>query len=108
MRLRLMTRRDVFALAGAAALAEAPALRAAPSFKPEFKLGVCSYSFHEFQRKMTISLIKQLGVSYVSVKDFHLSYFATPEEIAKAKADFKRAGLTIASGGTIDLKDEDP
>src|SRR5262249_29649714 len=94
---------------GAAALATPQAARAAGStFKPEFKLGVCTYSFHEFQRKMTISLIKQLGVSYVSVKDFHLSYFSTPDEIAKAKSDFKKAGLTIASGGTIDLKEPDP
>src|SRR5947199_7990252 len=101
-----MTRRDMFALAGAVAVTRTEVASAA-EFKPEFKLGVCTYSFHEFQRKMTISLIKQLGVSYVSVKDFHLSYFATPEEIAKAKNDFKRAGLNIASGGTIDLKEED-
>jgi sugar phosphate isomerase/epimerase len=105
-----MTRRDIFGIAGAGALAVAQTEvgRAATEFRPEFKLGVCTYSFHEFQRKMTISLIKQLGVSHISVKDFHLSYFATADEIAKAKGDFKRAGLIIASGGTIDLKDEDP
>jgi len=80
-----------------------------PAAKPEdLRLGVCTYSFHEFQRKLTISLIRQLGVRWVSVNDFHLRYSSAPEELAKARGDFQRAGLTIASGGTVPLKDEDP
>jgi sugar phosphate isomerase/epimerase len=72
------------------------------------KIGVCTYSFHEFARKLTINMIKQLGVSYVSVKDFHIPYTATPDEIAKARNDFKKAGLIVTSGGNMDLKDDDP
>ena len=80
-----------------------------PAAKPEdLRLGVCTYSFREFQRRITISLIRQLSVRWVSVKDFHLSYTASPGELAKATGDFQRAGLTIASGGTIPLRDEDP
>jgi sugar phosphate isomerase/epimerase len=104
-----MTRRDMVQVFGAMAAAAATS-RGASDSKPGsgFKLGVCSYSVREFQRALAISVMKQLGVSYVSVKEFHLPYTSTPEEIAKAKNDFQKAGLTIASGGNIDLKDEDP
>ena len=82
---------------------------AAPPAKPEdLRLGVATYSFREFQRRIAISLTRQLGVRWVSVKDFHLSYTASPGELAKATGEFQRAGLTIASGGTIPLRDEDP
>ena len=104
-----MTRRGLAKAFGALAAATAtPAV--ANDSRPEsgFRLGVCSYSLREFQRKLAISMIKRLGVSYVSVKEFHLPYGSMPEEIAKAKSDFKKAGLIIASGGNIDLKDEDP
>lgn len=80
----------------------------APPKQEDIRLGVCTYGFHEFQRKMTISMIRQLGVRWVSVKDFHLPYTSTPQEIEKAKGDFERAGLTIVSGGTIYLQSEDP
>jgi len=104
-----MTRRDmVQALGAMAAAAAAPAEASDPKPGSGFKLGVCSYSVREFQRTLAISTIKQLGVSYVSVKEVHLPYTSTPQEIAKAKSDFQRAGLTIASGGSVDLKDEDP
>ena len=105
-----MTRRRVFGVCGAIAVAGSYTAGKAADTKSGdgFSLGVCTYSFREFQRNLTISLIKQLGVSYISVKDFHLSYSSTPEEIAKAKNDFKKAGLTIASVGNTDLKDENP
>ena len=81
-----MTRRRVFGVCGAIAVAGSYTAGKAADTKSGdgFSLGVCTYSFREFQRNLTISLIKQLGVSYISVKDFHLSYSSTPEEIAKA------------------------
>jgi sugar phosphate isomerase/epimerase len=104
-----MTRRELVEVIGAMAAAAATSGRAsAAAIESGFKIGVCSYSLREFQRKLAISMIKQLGISYVSVKEFHLPYNSTPEEITKAKNEFKKAGLTIVSGGNIDLKDEDP
>ena len=104
-----MTRREMVEVFGAMSAVTATA-RAADEANPQagFKLGVCTYSFREFQRKLAISMIKQLGVSYVSVKEFHLPFSSTPDEITKAKNDFRNAGLTIVSGGNIDLKEEDP
>src|SRR5215469_15025386 len=104
-----MRRRDMFqALGIAAAAAAAPAGASDSKSAIGFKLGVCTYSVREFQRKLAISMIRQLGVANVSVKEFHLPYTSTAEEIAKARTEFQKAGLTIVSGGNIDLQNEDP
>jgi sugar phosphate isomerase/epimerase len=104
-----MTRREMIGAAGGMAAAAAIPGTASDS-KPEsgFKLGVCTYSVREFQRKLAISMIRQVGVSRVSVKESHLPYNSSAEEIARAKSDFSKAALTIVSGGNIDLKDEAP
>jgi sugar phosphate isomerase/epimerase len=102
-----MTRRHMIGQIGAVA-GGSRIWAAASSPGVDFKLGVCSYTFREFQRKMAISMIRQLGVSWVSVKDFHLPYSLTTEELVKAKSEFNKAGLTIVSGGNTDLKSEDP
>jgi sugar phosphate isomerase/epimerase len=86
----------------------AKAITAAVPAQQDVRLGVCTYSVRNFQRQMAISTLKALGVSLVSVKEFHLPYSSTPEEAAKAKSDFAKAGMTIASGGVITLDDKDP
>jgi sugar phosphate isomerase/epimerase len=105
-----MTRRDMARyVAGIAAAGAAQVSRAAETTVQDgFKLGVCTYSFNQFQRKLTISMIKQLGVHYVSVKEFHLPYTVTADEAAKARSEFEKAGLKIMSGGNITLQDENP
>jgi len=104
-----MTRRDMAGIfAGLAATRTGIAFAADPKLQEGFRLGVATYSFREFQRKLAISMTKQLGVHYVSVKEFHLPYTITAEEAAKAKAEFKKAGLTIVSGGNISLASKDP
>ena len=103
-----MTRRGILQFCAGLA-ATGPRITLADEAKPgEFRIGIASYSFREFQRKMTISMIKQLGVRYVSVKEFHLPYTLSAIEAAKATAEFTKAGLTIVSGGNISLSDEDP
>jgi sugar phosphate isomerase/epimerase len=106
-----VTRRDVFAMPAAlAAIATDAAAyaEAADDSGAEFKIGICSYTFREFQRKMAIDMMKQLGVGYASVKDVHLSYSLTPEELAKAVGEFKKAGFTLTSAGNTDLQSTDP
>jgi sugar phosphate isomerase/epimerase len=73
-----------------------------------FRIGVASYSLREFQRGLAIRMIKRMGITQVSVKDVHLPYTLAPAEITKALDEFKKAGLTIVSGGNTDLKSSDP
>lgn len=80
----------------------------APAPAEKLKLGLCSYTFREFQRDLAIKMCQQVGVKYVSVKEVHLPYTVTPAEAAKARAAFEKAGLTIVSGGVIDMHENDP
>src|SRR5882762_2216564 len=103
-----LTRRGIIQFCAGLAAA-GPRIALADEAKPgEFRIGIASSSFREFQRKLTISMIKQLGVRYVSVKEFHLPYTLSAADAAKAAGEFKKAGLTIVSGGNISLQDEDP
>lgn len=73
----------------------------------ELKLGVTTYSLREFSRGLAIEYIQELKTSYVSVKEFHLPYRSTPEELEKGRKEFENAGLTITGGGTISLQKDD-
>lgn len=104
-----MTRRDLFAMPTGLAIAGAMAMEAAAADSGNgFTIGVCSYTFREFQRKMAIEMARQMGVSSISVKDFHLSYSLSHDELIKAADEFRKAGLTLASAGNTELKSEDP
>lgn len=104
----MQSRRTFLSLSSAAAAAAA----APPAAKVDnpyacFKLGVASYSFREFSRKMAIGFMKQLETSYISIKEFHLLYRSTPEELARGRKEFEAAGLKTLSGGNITLTMED-
>lgn len=73
----------------------------------DLKLGVASYSFREFGRALAIADTKKLGVSYINIKEFHLPLNSTPEEIAKARKEFDKAGLTILGGGNVSFQKDD-
>ena len=101
----------MFSSVGAVAAAGSAMSSAASEGTPTgvgFRIGVATYSLREFQRGLAIRMIKRMGVTQVSVKDFHLPYTSTPAEIGKAVNEFKSAGLTIVSGGNTDMKSKDP
>ena len=73
----------------------------------DLKLGVASYSFREFGRKIAIQGTQKCGVHYINYKDVHLPLTSTPAEIKKAIADTEKAGLKIVGGGTIYFQTDD-
>lgn len=73
----------------------------------DLKLGVASYSLREFSRAHAIRIMKKLNTPYINIKEFHLPYRATKEELAKGRADFDKAGLKILGGGTIYMLKKD-
>jgi sugar phosphate isomerase/epimerase len=103
----LHTDRRGFLSALAAAAAAPAAGLAASSGETDLKLGVATYSLREFSRRLSIKMMREMKISYVSIKDFHLSYRGTPEETAKAAAEFQSAGITILSGGVIYMQRDD-
>jgi sugar phosphate isomerase/epimerase len=72
-----------------------------------FQLGVASYSLRKFPRAQAIDMIKQLGVKYVNIKDFHLAMNSTPDEVKAAVKEFQDAGLVILGGGNISFQKDD-
>jgi sugar phosphate isomerase/epimerase len=97
-------------LAGAAALAAAktaPAAAVADHHWGDVRLAVATYSLREFSRDQAIGIVKDLGIQYVNVKSFHMPYYLSNEDLAAARKEFERAGLTIVSGGNISLRKDD-
>lgn len=99
-------------IAGASTLLGLRGLRfsASPNDAPseEIKLGVASYSLRKLSRSQAIAAIKALKTPYVNIKEFHLLYKSTPEELSAGRREFEAAGLKIVGGGTISLqKDSD-
>ena len=96
-------------LLGAGALGLAPLDGAnASNGSDDIRLAVATYSLRGFQRDLAIKMIKELNVHYASVKEMHLPYHDTPEQLAAERKRFDAAGIEVVSGGVIYLmKDED-
>ena len=85
-------------------LATLPALSASPEAAPAcLKLGIATYSLRKFSRPQAIAIARDLGVHYLSVKEFHLPYKDSPAALKLARKEFDAAGLTIASGGVVNV-----
>jgi sugar phosphate isomerase/epimerase len=97
-------------LHGAAALAGVQAIPVPAgtnnSSAGDIKLGVASYSLRKLSRPQAIVAIKELKTPYVNIKEFHLPYKSTPEELVAGRKEFEAAGLQIVGGGTISLKED--
>ncbi len=105
--MRLASRRGF--LMGAGALGLAP-LRGETTNngRDDIKLAVATYSLRGYQRDLAIKMIKELNVRYASVKEYHLPYNDTPEQLAHGRKRFQDAGIEIVAGGVIYLtKDDD-
>lgn len=93
-------------LGGAGALL--PARSAANSDRePDIRLSVATYSLREFRRDLAIRMIQELKVRWVDVKEFHLPYNDTPAQLAAGRKAFENAGLKIAAGGNIAMRNDD-
>lgn len=89
----------------ATALPVSPSRAATPD--TGLKLGVATYSLRKFTRAQAIPMLKELGVRYLSIKEVHLPYKDTPEELKHGRKEFDDAGFTIVSGGVVVTRDED-
>ncbi len=71
------------------------------------RLGVATYSLRGYRRDLAIHVIRQLGIDYADVKEFHLPYNDSPAELADGVKRFKAAGIQIIGGGNITLSGND-
>jgi sugar phosphate isomerase/epimerase len=97
----LMTRRYFLSAAGAAGLAAGKSKATVNNDSGGFRLGLTTWSLRYFQRPLAIEMIQQMQTPYVTVKEFHLPYRSTTEELKAGRREFEKAGIQIVAGGVM-------
>lgn len=69
-----------------------------------FKLGVAGFSFVHFKLDEALAMMKKTDVRYLCIKDFHLPYKSTAEEIAAFHEKLKQSNVTGYAVGPIYVK----
>jgi sugar phosphate isomerase/epimerase len=67
-------------------------------------MGIAGYTFHHLTVEQSIEIMKQVAISSLSVKDFHIPLDSSQEKIQEVKAKFNAAGITIYAAGVITMK----
>src|ERR1700678_3552058 len=68
------------------------------------QLGIAGYTFLHVPMDGAIAMMKRVGVSNLSIKDFYLPLDSTPETIHEVNARFQAAGIRIYGVGVIYMK----
>jgi inosose dehydratase len=106
------SRRNFMKLGGAAAVAalatplfSSPRIAKAVDKKEHaFTIGMAGYSFREFTVDQTIAMMKRIGVTNLSLKDFHMPMNSTQEQINEIIGKFKAGGINVYTVGVIYMK----
>ena len=73
----------------------------------KFKVGMAGYTFVKFDLDKTLETLKKTDVHYLCIKDFHLPFASTDEEIAAFHAKLKARDVTGYAVGPIYMKTEE-
>jgi len=69
-----------------------------------FKLGIAGYSFVHFKLDQALEMMRKVDVNYLCIKDFHLPFNSTDEQIAAFHATLKASNVTGYAVGPIYMK----
>jgi inosose dehydratase len=69
------------------------------------KIGLTSYSMRKQSLDQVIELCNAAEVKYLSLKDMHLPFTATADQLEAARDKIEAAGITVTGGGVIWMKD---
>lgn len=76
----------------------------APETTETFKLGIAGYTFHKFDLDKTLETLKTTDVQYLCIKDFHLPFASTKDEIEAFHSKLAEYGVTGYGVGPIYMK----
>jgi len=82
-------------------------VRGAQAGKPQFHLGLASYTLRKFNLDDTLAITKRVGLKYICFKSMHLPLDSTPAQIRAVVAKVKEAGLILYGGGVIYMRNRD-
>ena len=111
----MKSRRQFFKVAGTGILAAGVSTVYASAGTPlliyntrdTFRIGMAGFSFKEFTIEKTIEMINRIGVSNLSLKDFHMPMNSTQEQINTVLEKFKNAGINVYTVGVVYMKSMD-
>jgi inosose dehydratase len=69
-----------------------------------FEVGMAGFTFEKLNVDQTIEIMKRVGVTYLSLKDFHMPLNSTQEQISLVIGKFKNAGINVYTVGVIYMK----
>lgn len=69
-----------------------------------FRLGLAGYTFVNFKLDPALEMMRKVDVHWLCIKDFHLPYKSTTDEIAAFHAKLKESGVTGYGVGPIYMK----
>ncbi len=78
----------------------------APETTEKFKVGMAGYTFVNFDIDKTLETLEKCDVHYLCIKDFHLPFNSTDEEIKAFHAKLSSKGVTGYAVGPIYMKSE--
>lgn len=77
-----------------------------PKKEELFKVGVAGWTFWKIKLEPALDMMEKAGAKYLCIKNFHLPYEATPEQIAEFHAKLKAKGVTGDAVGPVNMKSE--
>jgi len=83
-----------------------PGPQPAPETGEKFKIGMAGYTFLNFDIDKTLETLQRADVHYLCIKDFHLPYMSTDDQIAAFHAKLKAKGVMGYAVGPISMKSE--
>lgn len=91
-------------IAPSVALTAAPETAGRPAAGDLFKLGMAGYTFLHFKLDQALAMMKKVDVHYLCIKDFHLPFNSTDEQIATFHQTLKNSDVTGYAVGPIYMK----
>lgn len=70
-------------------------------------IGMAGYTFRYFTIDETIAIMKRIGITDLSLKDFHMPMNSTQEQISEVIGKFNNAGINIYTLGVVYMRTKD-
>jgi inosose dehydratase len=75
--------------------------------KDLLNLGMAGYTFKEFPVEKTIEMMNRIGITNLSVKDFHMPMNSTQDQINSVIGKFRAGGINVYTVGVVYMKTEE-
>lgn len=79
----------------------------APEITEIFNLGMAGYTFHKFDLTKTLETMQKTDVKYLCIKDFHLPFDSTDDEIEEFHEKLAKYGVTGYGVGPIYMRSKE-